>query len=406
MQGVSLRYGGANFDIRHPLIRLCGWLQGKKVHILDSNPRQCAKFLSASDTKGTFIEFAFATPAWKPLYSIESVDGSLWKTLSSDCRFLMNHLDWKTRLPSIMQLNFAHLKNELASGTRTIIDAEVISRFVLRVLFELLFEFPISKSDESLFYQASLEFRKEIGIKGLGNSKVKRHFHKRLTEILVNSKHSDFVDRKSKHFDEWLSVFAQPFLISPQINVSDIMAAIFYFLSKDQDLAQKAQTWANESNYPLLNGIILEAIRLKHPFPVLEREVQTPIEIDGNVIESGTQVFIFLDRFRQDHTFDPHRWTLPPSQNPYHALPFGTGPRVCLGKGLATHLLCELLRVLLNDYNLDFVKPSANHLYSGRDNDKTTSLRETLYQLKTLAGFVWTSFRLGRKKNHPITEMG
>lgn len=351
-----MRYGGGFFDLRTLMIRLAALLQRKKIMIIDSHPNLCSQILASSDTKGTFLEQLVATPAWHPIYSIESVDGDLWKQLASDFTQMMNSLNWRERLKPIIEKETARLLKE------EIITSPIFSQLVLRVLFNFLFDKEIPRDDEILFYQASLEWRKEIAVKGKANQEIKEKFWQRLTQIVADSSFKDGLESYKNDPSSWLSLFAQPFLLSPQINTSDIFVAVFSFLDQSESLYNQAKKSAQAQDRKYLEGIILEAIRLKHPFPILEREIQKDTVFEGKKYFAGTHFFILLDQFKQDQNFDPNRWQVLASENPYHSIPFAVGPRMCVGKPIAMELMTQLLMTLLTDFPLKNIQLSEGHI--------------------------------------------
>jgi hypothetical protein len=362
-------------------MRAFGVMQRKKVVILNSDPRRCGEILASSDTKGTFLERIFATPAWHPVYSIESMDGERWEQLSHDFKKLMAALHWRERL--------APLAHRHAAAFEGIVDSEAICRLTVRILFELLFDQPMSSADETLFYQASLEWRKEIALKGKADEAVKAAFWSRLTAHVAASQFKEGLESYKADPSCWLSLFAQPFLISPQINISDIFVAVFHYLRLEPGNMDKARCWAAQDDRARLGGILLESIRLRHPFPILEREV------------GDTHFFILMDQFQQDQNFRPERWLAPAEENPYHAIPFAAGPRMCVGKPIAMELMVELLKafVALPD---EQVQPQRGHLYSGRDNDGRAVKGEGVYQARAFSQGLWRSFVLGLRKKKPL----
>jgi len=394
---TSMRYGGGSIDARSILMRLFGILQRKKVVILDSNPKLCGEILAASDTKGTFLEQLFATPAWHPIYSIESMDGERWEQLSRDFKKLMAQIGWRERLTPLTHKHAKSLVESLRSDSNRMVDSEAIAKLVVRILFELLFEIPMSLEDETLFYQASLEWRKEIAVKGAANSQIKRDFWSRLTHLVEGSKFKDGLDSYQSDPSCWLSLFAQPFLISPQINIGDIFVTVFHYLKADPKMLEQARKWAGEGDKARLDGIILESIRLRHPFPVLERELKKDLTTQGEHYTLGTHIFILLDRFKQDQTFDPERWLQSAIDNPYYSIPFAAGPRMCIGKPIAMELLVELLKIFLLQFSIENIRPELGHLYSGRNNDGKEIKGEFHYQIKIFVRTLWKSFRMGRE---------
>jgi hypothetical protein len=382
----SIRYGDGLFNIRSIFIRLCAWLQRRPLLILDHNPEACSKVLACSEVKGTFIESIFAIPAWQPIYSIESEDGEKWQKMASSCSNILKALPWKIKIPSLVE--------KYITDTQGIIDGKTISRITLKIMYELLFEECISIENETLFYNASIEWRKEIAIKGKGDISIKQNFSEELMKILRESKYQEgFIH----HADDpiiWLSVLAQPFIISPQINVSDIMASVFHFLRKHADLYAQAKSAAINHEDEILTAIILESMRLAHPFPILERQLTRDMEIEGKKYVTGTQVLMPLDQFKHTLAFNITPW-LKKGTNAYQKIVFGAGRRMCLGKILAELLMTHMLKSMLLHIADERIQPNVNHLYSGRNNDGNNSLTESLYQARQFTKALWKSFKLG-----------
>ncbi len=393
----TLRYGSSGFDLRDLLFKLCAYLQRKPLLILRENPQACTRVLAASDRKGAFLERLLAAPAWLPIYSIESEDGERWEELAVTCQQILAHCNWQANIPSLVKREVSETA-ALLSKSAKIFDGEQVARLSLRVLSDCLFEQPLSPDDEGLFYRASLEWRREIAIKSRGDTVIKKQFVARLASLIQKSKFAAAFAAEEGTRSLVLSAIAQPFILSPQINVSDIFAATYSFLLNDPLLYQQVQQEARKGNHAYLEGVLFEAIRLKHPFPILERELTKTMVIEGKDYPPGTQVFILLDQLKQEREFKPERWLNPESAALYAGLIFGAGRRLCLGKGLARLLLRELLREVLVQLPLDQVQPQQGHLYSGRDNDKP-SFGESCYQIRKFAGAIAASYVLGSKKN-------
>ncbi|STX50821.1 Cytochrome P450 [Legionella busanensis] len=400
MDGVSLvRYGNGSSQVRKYFIKLCAWLQRKPVLILDSDPVLCTKILACSDIKGTFVEHLFAIPAWQPIYSIESEDGMRWKELSMNCCQVFRTLRWKENIPLQVNSHIQMLASDMHLNPSLVIDAEQVSRIVLRVLYEILFEKKMELKDEILFYNASIEWRKEIALKGSGDLQVKQAFCQRLTEIIRDSRYGvGLIDDNIKDPTLWLSIFAQPFILSPQINVSDIMVSVFSFLREDPKLYEVTRKKVAEGDDTFLLALLMESIRLKHPFPILERELLTDMIINGKNVLAGTQVIMILDQFIQSPLFNPQSWLEPGLKHPFEGLVFGAGKRICLGKSLAKSLMVELLKSMLIYIPDIKIQPHLNHLYSGRDNDAKSSFMESIYQVKIFGRALWKSFKIGVNK--------
>jgi cytochrome P450 len=98
------------------------------------------------------------------------------------------------------------------------------------------------------------------------------------------------------------------------------------------------------SRLPYTKAVILESMRLYPPAWMIGRELTAPAEVGGRRFEAGTQVLIpiwLLHRdgrsFPEPERFAPERWLDGTAQGaPKGAyLPFGDGPRVCVGQHFA-----------------------------------------------------------------------
>ena len=95
---------------------------------------------------------------------------------------------------------------------------------------------------------------------------------------------------------------------------------------------------------PYALQVLKEAMRLFPPAPAIGREAAEDVEIGGHRIPAGTTVVISPyalhrrpDYFPDPQRFDPDRWTPEAEARlPRHAyLPFGGGPRICIGNHFA-----------------------------------------------------------------------
>jgi Cytochrome P450 len=97
----------------------------------------------------------------------------------------------------------------------------------------------------------------------------------------------------------------------------------------------------------LLDAVVRESLRLYPPQYLLFREPVTDVSLDGFRLPAGRPVVLAPwlyhrdDRFWTDpETFRPRRWLDPTEDRPASAyLPYGIGPRRCVGRQMATRLL-------------------------------------------------------------------
>lgn len=390
MLSPSIRYQGGPGDLRSLFIRLCAWLQRQPVAFIDHDPRAIGAVLASSPHKGRFLEERIACPAWEPIRSVESVDGPEWEALSSTFRTVFRRLEWRERLPDAV----SEALSRTVSAHDGPVDARAVSRVTACALHRVVFGVEAPAEVLDLLYQASVEWRKEIAVKGAGDRAVKDAFVAWLDAALRRSRWSDLMACE-EHGPRVLSAIAQPLLISPQINVADIFVTLFDELERDPDRMAQVRSWAEDDEKALLNGAVMEAIRLGHPFPVLERWLPRDVEAAGDRFPRGTQVFMMMDALQQEEEFRPERWVGPRSSNPYADLPFGSGPRMCTGRPLAELLMVELLRGLLTTVPPARLRPVDGNPYSGRANDGKDDLGSILHQARVFGRVLLQSIGLG-----------
>lgn len=150
---------------------------------------------------------------------------------------------------------------------------------------------------------------------------------------------------------EIMSSFMQPFLISPIINFSDIFCELALMLDKNPkykiSLLENTQKLENSKMDSPFLSIIYETLRLKHPFPMLERETTHDITDGKTFIPKGTHVFIELDSFTQNQNFQPENWSNQEYFKENSWMLFATGPRMCAGRLIAIQALETLLKELV-----------------------------------------------------------
>lgn len=107
---------------------------------------------------------------------------------------------------------------------------------------------------------------------------------------------------------------------------------------------------------PLTKAVFQEAMRLYPPAPVLTREVREPFTLGGVPLPEKTVLYVPIHAvhrheqlWRDPARFDPDRFLgeEPRARHRYAYLPFGAGPRICIGSAFATLEAVAILAVLL-----------------------------------------------------------
>ena len=328
------------------LFRLLGWFTGVPI-VRISSPELAVAVLKSSASKGNALEALIATPAWRPILSLESVEGEQWVRMRKSFDLLVK------QLPAVSVLEEAtarHAADLVRRGER--IDAAAISLLTLRCFIEYVFGEPW-RPEFDTFLAAAKEWRAEIAVRRRGDARLKQEAMSLLVDGLLRPSKKLwplFGDKWCQ--PEYFSLIAQPFLISPVINVVDILCAV-----------RLEQTRLDAPRPPALDA----CIRALHPFPVLERVVETDIAVDGHVrVAAGSHCIMFTQDFRASEA-----WPV-----------FGSGPRSCAG----THLALPFLKILHRELcPLAQFDPLSGHVHSGRHNDGAFSgPAEALYFVSTV----------------------
>jgi cytochrome P450 len=113
----------------------------------------------------------------------------------------------------------------------------------------------------------------------------------------------------------------------------------------DAVLTGRAPTYADLADLPYTLQVFKESLRLYPPAYVIARQAQRETVIGGFRIPAKTVVFLspyllhrHAETYPDPERFDPDRWADPEREKllPRHAyLPFGGGPRICIGAAFA-----------------------------------------------------------------------
>jgi cytochrome P450 len=119
------------------------------------------------------------------------------------------------------------------------------------------------------------------------------------------------------------------------------------------ELGDVTPTAERLTRLPLLEGVVKESLRVLPPVPFTVRVASCDADLGGVALRPGDRVACSIyvthhqaDLFPDPERFDPHRWSgIAPG--PYEYLPFGAGPRFCIGAPLATAEIKVALGMIL-----------------------------------------------------------
>ncbi|MFD1195795.1 cytochrome P450 [Seohaeicola saemankumensis] len=119
-------------------------------------------------------------------------------------------------------------------------------------------------------------------------------------------------------------------------------------------LGQRAATGADVEALPFIRQIVDEALRLYPPAGIVSRTAQAADTLGGREIRPGDTVMIPIYALHRNHllwddpdAFRPERFADRKAVPRYAYLPFGDGPRICIGASFALQEAVIILATLL-----------------------------------------------------------
>ncbi len=193
-----------------------------------------------------------------------------------------------------------------------------------------------------------------------------------LLQILMDARYSD----GSAMDDTLILSESMQLLVAGHETSSNGLSWLFYLLSSRPECLERIRqefdsildgaplTYSHVSKFEYTTQVIQEALRLYPPFWMVDREALADDRVGDLVIPKGSTVVVFVygahhsrRRWDDPETFDPERFSKT-AEKPHPAfayLPFGAGPRGCIGGNYAMLQILMILSVLLRKYDLSLV---------------------------------------------------
>ena len=183
------------------------------------------------------------------------------------------------------------------------------------------------------------------------------------------------------------------FLVAGHETSSNALSWTFYLLSRDRTALEavrgELETVVGEgplrfdhlARLPATTAAIEEALRLFPPFWMVDRMALEDDEAAGVAIPAGATVVAFIHGAHHAQDFWPEPDRFRPARfmgadmglhNSLHYLPFGAGPKRCIGSGYAMLQMVMILNALLRRYRFQLateapVRPRAMIIQQPRD---------------------------------------
>jgi cytochrome P450 len=193
-----------------------------------------------------------------------------------------------------------------------------------------------------------------------------------LLQILLDARYSD----GSRMDDELVVSESMQLLVAGHETSSNALSWTLYLLSTHPDCVERVREefdsmlgeeplrFADVPKFEFTTQVINEALRLYPPFWMVDRMALADDSAGDLDIPSGSTVVVFVygahhsPRYWNDpETFDPERFNKANEKlhTPFAHLPFGAGPRGCIGGNYAMLQMLMILRVLLRNYDFQLV---------------------------------------------------
>lgn len=147
-------------------------------------------------------------------------------------------------------------------------------------------------------------------------------------------------------------------LIAGHDTSTALLAWVFALLGQHPDIHQQLVTdLENEERPPLLDQVIKEALRLYPPIHIGNRMVAEDLEFEGGAVPAGSRMFYSIYLTQRDPSiwehadeFCPSRFERGRKTPPFSYVPFGGGPRACIGAAFGQAEARLVLAYLLKNF--------------------------------------------------------
>jgi len=190
-----------------------------------------------------------------------------------------------------------------------------------------------------------------------------------LLQILMDARYSDGEGMS----DELVLSESMQLLVAGHETSSNALSWLLYLLSSRPDCLERLRqefdsvlggaplVYSDVPKFEFAAQVIQEALRLYPPFWMVDRMALSDDRVGDLVIPRGSTVVVFVygvhhspQYWPNPESFDPERFSK--SNMKLHSafayLPFGAGPRGCIGGNYATLQILMILSVLLRRYDL------------------------------------------------------
>jgi cytochrome P450 len=276
--------------------------------------------------------------------------------------------------PQLMKMTFAMVARSLFGARLKDEEIDLISHTILTVQ-----EFIVRQTLQPYlnpWFAVSGELRRHEDLRARADGILLEYIGKRrheapghdLLQTLMDARYSDGEGMS----DELVLSESMQLLVAGHETSSNALSWLLYLLSSHPDCLERIRqefdsvlgeaplSYCHVPRFEFASQVIQEALRLYPPFWMIDRMAVADDRAGDMMIPRGSTVIVFVhgvhhaSRYWQDpERFDPERFTKTSekSHTPFTYLPFGGGPRGCIGGNYAMLQILMILSALVRRYD-------------------------------------------------------
>src|ERR1700728_2306779 len=280
--------------------------------------------------------------------------------------------------PHLMKITFAMVGRSLFGAQLKDQDIDLISRTIGTVQ-----EFMVRQTIQPYlnpWFAVSGELRRHEQMRTRADGVLLDYIRRRrqeppghdLLQILMDARYSDGEGMS----DELVLSESMQLLVAGHETSSNALSWLLYLLSSRPDCHERLRqefdpalggaplSYSDVPKFDFASQVIQEALRLYPPFWMVDRMALADDRVGDLAIPRGSTVVVYVygahhapQHWENPESFDPERFTKANEKlhTPFTYLPFGAGPRGCIGGNYAMLQILMILSVLLRKYYLQLV---------------------------------------------------